>query len=310
MKIKNKNSIAMSDFRDDREISPKLFKEAILKLNKKINQNKNRENDNNNKIYKINFNSSKSAMNLKNNSNENSLHSSPTIEQDNYIITIRKKSTWEKSKTNSSGDFFNKKVTFGNGNSNKSIQNSSSKKPRSNKKTRITILNSTKELKDKIIDIITMDEVRKKLKESIIKSKDELKKELHDLETNDICEAIEKLPIKSSSNLESCKSLEKNESLKNTKTEKNRFLEYKGLVYDSLDDDEEIDEIEIYSFYMSPNSYKVYFIDCIVLISAFIQLFYLPIYLAINSEFCRNNYEFHQILLAFLFYIIECLFLD
>ena len=43
--------------------------------------------------------------------------------------------------------------------------------------------------------IITMDEVNKKIKQSLYQyDKKELIKEIRDLETNDICEAIDKLP--------------------------------------------------------------------------------------------------------------------
>ena len=202
----------------------------------------------------------------------------------------------------------------------------------------ILLPNKKSEIKDvnKIMGIITMDEADKKIKESIYQyDQNELIKEIHDLETNDICEAIEKLPITNNNSVNNdnkskfynkennnkiienneikIKKSKKFENIYNSSSktklsifiEKYRKLLRKVLVYDSLDD-EEMEEIEINFFYISPNSIKAYLIDTIILITSLIQLLYLPIFLAYNSQFCRNIFSAHQLIfyLTDLFYIL------
>ena len=53
-------------------------------------------------------------------------------------------------------------------------------------------------------------------------------------------------------------------------------------LYDSLDDEEIIDEEKVYNFYISPNSLTVYILDFIVLIASLIELYYLPIYISLH----------------------------
>ena len=197
----------------------------------------------------------------------------------------------------------------------------------------LTILRTNKpnEMKNdtnKIMDIFAMDEVDKKLKESLISiDRTELRRELQELETNEICQVIEKLPVinNNNSNIETGltniyddknKEDKKNEfqdtnirlfKCKSTiYSEKYRFLKRKTMVYDSLDD-EEIEEVEINSIYISPDSFIVYLIDSIILLSSFIELFYFSIYIAKKSDFCRNIYDFNEIMFYFIdiFYIID-----
>ena len=66
--------------------------------------------------------------------------------------------------------------------------------------------------------------------------------------------------------------------IQNINKEKYRKLRRKGYVYDSLDD-EEIDDINIYSFYIAPDSYNVYFIDGIII---FISFYMLPVFILIQ----------------------------
>ena len=51
-------------------------------------------------------------------------------------------------------------------------------------------------------------------------------------------------------------------------------------LYDSLDDEEVIEEGKVYNCYLAPNSFVVYVLDTIILISSFIELYYLPIYIS------------------------------
>ena len=53
-------------------------------------------------------------------------------------------------------------------------------------------------------------------------------------------------------------------------------------LYDSLDDEEVADEEKIYTLYISPNSLTVYILDFLVLISSFVVLYYLPLYISLH----------------------------
>ena len=185
----------------------------------------------------------------------------------------------------------------------------------------LDILNKKPEskFKENIVNIIAMDKVYKNLKKTISKiDKNELKKKLHDFETNEICDAIDKLPDNSfcitNNNPENNSNKAKNINVKNMENldskqkliyylQKYRCLEHKNLIYDSFDD-EESDNAEIYSINISPNSKLVYIIDSIVLISSFIQVFYLPIFLANNINYCRNIFGINKIM----FYCIDIIY--
>ena len=81
-----------------------------------------------------------------------------------------------------------------------------------------------------------------------------------------------------------------NNNLNEFEKEKYRILIRKGYVYDSFDEDESLDEIEIYNN-LSPDSFVVKFIDFLVFISTFYNLVYLPIFLAYNNIYCyTGNY--------------------
>ena len=179
----------------------------------------------------------------------------------------------------------------------------------------------------KIMNIIAMDEVNKKIKESLVSiDKTELRRELYDLETSEICQVIEKLPvINNNSNIdESNSKILDNENKEDKKIEfvntnfklskfrttkyndRHRFLKRKTMIYDSLDD-EEIEDVETNSMYISPDSFIVNLIDSIIFICSFIELFYLPIYIAKKLDFCRNIRDLREIMfyLIDIFYIID-----
>ena len=200
----------------------------------------------------------------------------------------------------------------------------------------ILLSNKSSEIEDanKIMTIITMDEIYKQIKRSIHQyDKKELLKEIHDLETNDICEAIDKLPIANNTSINNdnklnCSNDKDNNSNKSNKTEykntkkiekiyntpfktklkiydeKYRKLTRKILVFDSLND-EENEEIEINFFYIAPDSITVYLIDFTILTASLIQLLYLPIFLAYNLDFCRNIISVQQLM----FYLIDLFYL-
>ena len=69
--------------------------------------------------------------------------------------------------------------------------------------------------------------------------------------------------------------------------EKYRMLTHKGVIYDSLDDEELEDEEDINRFYIDPNSYFCFIFDLILFIISLITFFEIPLYLAMNLNFCK-----------------------
>ena len=95
--------------------------------------------------------------------------------------------------------------------------------------------------------------------------------------------------------IESRDSYEKSNSLTSEKEivvidkEKFRVLIHKKLVYDSLDDEELIEDAVIENFYLEPNSYIVIIIDAMVLVLTFWSMIYKPLYLVINNCDVKNT---------------------
>ena len=71
--------------------------------------------------------------------------------------------------------------------------------------------------------------------------------------------------------------------------EKFRILSHKKLVYDSLDDEELIEDAVIENFYFNPNSTFIIIIDTMVLIFTFWSMVYKPLYLVLNNCDIRNT---------------------
>ena len=69
--------------------------------------------------------------------------------------------------------------------------------------------------------------------------------------------------------------------------EKYRILSHKGIIYDSLDDEEIDDEEDINIFYIDPNSNFCFCFDLILFIINIITFFEIPFYLAMNLNFCK-----------------------
>ena len=87
------------------------------------------------------------------------------------------------------------------------------------------------------------------------------------------------------------------------KEKKYRCLLAKGYVYDSLDDEEISDEEDINNCYLEPNAIFLYILDSITLISSFIILLYLPIYLSKKLYFCRDYNDNNTIIFYFIDFI-------
>ena len=87
--------------------------------------------------------------------------------------------------------------------------------------------------------------------------------------------------------------------------EKFRILQHTGYVYDSLDDEEVEDAIDINNYYISPDSVFIYIFDSFIAISSFYIIFFLPLYLA-HDTFIFSSYLNFKILS---FYLVEVLFI-
>jgi len=71
--------------------------------------------------------------------------------------------------------------------------------------------------------------------------------------------------------------------------EKYRILTHKGIIYDSLDDEEIDDQEDINSLYIDPNSVFTLYFDSILFIVSILSLCEVPLYLALKNDFCRYN---------------------
>ena len=87
--------------------------------------------------------------------------------------------------------------------------------------------------------------------------------------------------------------------------EKFRILQHTGYVYDSLDDEEYEDAIDINNYYISPESIYLYIFDTVIIIFSIYNIFYLPYYLAQDS-FLISSYFNIKVLL---FHIIDIFFI-
>ena len=167
---------------------------------------------------------------------------------------------------------------------------------------------------------------------SYIESKMEtVRKELDDFEKDEITEMINKQKknknekkrinnldqINIKSNIEITKS-EHSEFSKNQTTtlqsliikeiveDDNNKMKYRNLflcknLYDSLDDEEVLDEEKIYRFHISTNSLTIYILDFIILIASFIELYYLPLYISLHiSPYTIYHNNVSSIILIFM----------
>ena len=165
--------------------------------------------------------------------------------------------------------------------------------------------------------ILTLKEIENNIRKTIIGfNLKELKKEIYDFENNECTEIINKLPKFIEDNKEKYISkVSKNTTEFNktstTNNNEDELLTYKSKeesvlranafqqkyrklfiikkIYDSLDD-EEMEEEEDNNFYLAPNSVIIYLIDSFVLLSSFIELLYLPFFLAYNIHKCRIHF--------------------
>ena len=80
--------------------------------------------------------------------------------------------------------------------------------------------------------------------------------------------------------------------------EKYRILEHKKLVYDSLDDEEIIEDAININFYFNPDDKIVLIIDCLILVFSFWEIIYKPLFLVLHNCDVNNtilNFSFDNV---------------
>ena len=92
----------------------------------------------------------------------------------------------------------------------------------------------------------------------------------------------------------------KEKKINKIEDEKYRILTRKGYVYDSFDDEENIDEVKNF-IYIHPNSIILKIIDFLVFIFTFYNLFYIPLFLGMSDIYCKINegFNFNSLLINF-----------
>ena len=123
-------------------------------------------------------------------------------------------------------------------------------------------------------NILELNEIKKELKKSFVGQKI----------------TIDKNPTKSYL-IDDITETKTNITVNENEKEKYRILTRKGYVYDSFDDEENIDEIN-YNF-IHPDSNFIFFFDFFVFIFAFYNLISIPLLLGRNHVYCEIYDKFH-----------------
>ena len=202
--------------------------------------------------------------------------------------------------------------------------------------TRNSFFDSTSE---NSLKIQTLRQINNVINQTMINSKlEKVQEELNNLENTEVSKIINDLPqskiektkysrlsktnlesIFNESNLYNLNNSELNKLSKFTTRIENLALipddrlqkKYRKLylsrnLYDSLDDEEIPDVEKIYLLYISPNSLTVYILDFFVLISSFVELYYLPIYISLHIT---SNSIYSNLISSFIFYIIDFIYI-
>ena len=189
---------------------------------------------------------------------------------------------------------------------------------------------------EKNLQIPTLKQINNALNKTFIGSRlDLVQEELKNLENNEVTQIINnlpqtkiekmkfsRLPKKSLDNIIELSSFNNSEQkelnplttrienlalIPNDRLQKKyRKLYLSRNLYDSLDDEEVADEEKIYLFYISPNSLTVYILDFFVLISSFIELYYLPIYISLHIS---SYVVYSNLISSFIFYFIDFIYI-
>ena len=314
----------------------------------KIHKNVRIKNRNSGKLNKFKF--TKQPTNIQTKSFISNKEELNKIFKDNSIIRRRHNSTFVSPLNNKSenkfhekrGRVLSKKNIRANLNNrrntvkhiNKKFNFSSKIKPKI-KATRHSVHVSPQQ---KNMKIPTLLQINNAITKSFIENRIEnIKKELDDLDHNEISEIIDSLPKihnenRRNKNLtrmslaqqkEEIEKSEKNELLTTHLTLKEQIETQKALeedrfqkkyrklflnknLYDSLDDEEVNDEEKLYNFHISPNSLIAYLLDFFVLAASFIELYFLPIYICLHITPFTIYYN---IISSIIFYIIDFIYI-
>ena len=149
--------------------------------------------------------------------------------------------------------------------------------------------------------------IQQDLKQSLIGYKNtKLEEEMKNLEKTETTDLIKRLPTlkRIDSNVTKYDNTISKDNIKFDK-EKFRFLQHTGYVYDSLDDEEVEDAIDINYYYISPDSIFIYIFDTIIAILSFYCIYYFPYYLAHDSFYILYPLKIKIII----FYIIDIFYI-
>ena len=184
-----------------------------------------------------------------------------------------------------------------------------------NKERRLSIFSKREFLQIKSLKKMSSELTRKIRKSSV----QEIKEEIKQLETLDITEMIEKNPNKIEKKFTRRKSLTDTSfnfdamKLKEQIREEEYQNKFRNLficnnLFDSLDDDENEDLEKSNILCIRPNDISCYIIDSLTLIAAFINIVYIPYFLAFMQSNCKYGYlsgNFILFALIELIYIID-----
>ena len=224
-------------------------------------------------------------------------------------------------KNNINSNNYKKRFSSFNNKYNFKINSNLSNKTKKKRNT-LFLKSSSKDLK-----IPTLKQIKSAITKTFIESKVEfVKKEIKDFDKNEISEIIDtyekkknnllvkKNSIKSFSSkqlLINQKNEDKNENQNNNEIDDRLQKKYRKLfliknLYDSLDDEEVMDEEKIYNFHIATNSLTVYILDSLILIASLIELYYLPVYLSLHI----SSYAiYHNAISSIIFYIIDIIYI-
>ena len=135
-------------------------------------------------------------------------------------------------------------------------------------------------------NIVLLNELKKEIKETIIGDSISIINHL-DTKKSFFEKINNQKSIDIDMNIDRIKSIPKEEI--DILEQRYRNLQKKGYVYDSLDDEENIDE-QLNLFYIDPNSNYIIFLDALIFISSVFNLIYIPLFLGYNKFYCINSF--------------------
>ena len=249
-----------------------LKKTEIINSRNSVNINKNYLKNNNKFSFLSLFNKGMSKKEKKNSSNGNLYCINLNNTKDNLSYSINNNNPLNQSNFKSTNSFIN---------------NNDLNSDDSNEDNKLKLKTVEKEIKNKLIDMTTVIQDNR----SLILN--------HKHKNSDIF-AIEE---ESSFIKKTRKKKKKKIKRKKTDINKDRKIIRKKPLFDSLDEDEEIQENEDDYYYFNPEGNFILTLDTFMLISSFICFIYTPIQIAMSKCFCIDEVSFIKILLIIIDFI-------